>query len=59
MKYYTAEEAAKKLRVSAGHVYELVKKGELKKKEGLGRTVRIPSSELKNLNVGKSYFTYD
>lgn len=59
MKYYTAEEAAKKLRVSAGHVYELVKKGELKKKEGLGRTVRIPSSELKKLNVGKSYFTYD
>lgn len=59
MKYYTAEEAAKKLRVSAGHVYELVKKGELKKKEGLGRTVRIPSSELKNINVSKNYFIYD
>ena len=33
MKYYTAEEAAKKLKVSRGHVYELVKRGQLKKKE--------------------------
>lgn len=48
MKYYTAEEAAKKLKVSAGHIYELVKRGEIKKKEGMGRIVRIPASELKS-----------
>lgn len=53
MKYYTAEEAAKKLKVSRGHVYELVKRGQLKKKEGMGKAVRIPSSELKNANVKK------
>lgn len=59
MKYYTAEEAAKKLKVSTSHVYELVKRGELKKKEGLGRTIRIPSSELKNVKVERDYFLYD
>lgn len=59
MKYYTAEEAAKKLKVSTGHVYELVKRGEIKKKEGLGRTIRIPSSELKNTNNARNYFTYN
>ena len=51
MKYYTAEEAAKKLKVSTGHIYELVKRGELKKKEGMGRAVRIPVSELKTRNT--------
>lgn len=51
MKYYTADEAAKKLKVSTGHIYELVKKGEIKKKEGMGRTVRIPASELKTRNI--------
>lgn len=51
MKYYTANEAAKKLKVSTGHIYELVKKGEIKKKEGMGRTVRIPASELKTRNI--------
>lgn len=59
MRYYTAEEAAKKLKVSTGHVYELVKRGEIKKKEGLGRTIRIPSSELKNLNNARNHFTYN
>ena len=61
MKYYTAEEAAKKLKVSRGHVYELVKRGQLKKKEGMGKAVRIPSSELKNANVKKEreYFPYN
>lgn len=61
MKYYTAEEVAKKLKVSRGHVYELVKRGELKKKEGMGKAVRIPSSELKNENLKKEreYFSYD
>ncbi len=59
MRYYTAEEAANKLKVSKGHIYELVKRGELKKKDGLGRTIRIPSSELKNVNVERNYFSYD
>ncbi|CAM2079538.1 MAG: BRO family protein [uncultured Clostridium sp.] len=47
MKYYTVKEFAKKFRVSENAIYDLVKKGEIKKVEGLGRTVRIPSSELK------------
>lgn len=61
MRYYTAEEVAKKLKVSRGHVYELVKRGQLKKKEGMGKAVRIPSSELKNANVKKerAYFSYN
>ena len=60
MKYYTAEEAAKKLKVSKGHVYELVKRGEIKKKERMGRTVRIPSTELAKVSpIGRGYFTYD
>lgn len=61
MKYYTAEEVAKKLKVSRGHVYELVKRGQLKKKEGMGKAVRIPSSELKNANIKKEreYFSYN
>lgn len=59
MRYYTVEETAKKLKVSTGHIYELVKRGEIKKKEGLGRPIRIPSSELKNVNIENNYFTYD
>jgi excisionase family DNA binding protein len=59
MKYYTAEEAAKKLKVSTGHIYELVKRGEIKKKEGMGRTVRIPASELSEISTEKRRFTYD
>ncbi|WP_369426218.1 helix-turn-helix domain-containing protein [Clostridium septicum] len=47
MKYYTVEETAKKITISTGHVYELVKRGELKKKEGTDRLIRISSSELK------------
>lgn len=59
MKYYTADEAAKKLRVSTGHVYELVKRGEIKKKEGMGRIVRIPASELSGIATEKKKLTYD
>lgn len=59
MRYYTAEEVANKLKVSTGHVYELVKRGELKKKEGMGRTVRIPSTELSKVATERKRFTYD
>ena len=59
MRYYTAKEVANKLKVSTGHVYELVKRGELKKKEGMGRTVRIPSTELGKVTTERSYFTYN
>lgn len=59
MKYYTADEAAKKLRVSTGHVYELVKRGEIKKKGGMGRIVRIPASELSGIATEKKKLTYD
>lgn len=31
MKYYTVKEVSKKLKVSPGHIYELVKRGDLKK----------------------------
>lgn len=51
MKYCTAKEAAKKLKVSVSHIYELVKRGEIKKKEGIGKTIRIPVSELTNIKV--------
>lgn len=59
MKYYTAEEVANKLKVSTGHVYDLVKRGELKKKEGMGRIVRIPSTELSKVTTERNYFTYN
>lgn len=59
MKYYTAEEAAKKLKVSPGHIYELVKRGEIQKREGMGRAVRIPSSELSKVSTERNYFTYN
>lgn len=47
MKFYTVKEFAEKLRVSEGLVYDKVKTGEIKKKEGMGRRVIIPASELK------------
>lgn len=59
MKYYTAEEAAKKLKVSTGHIYELVKRGQIKKKEGMGRSIRIPSTELGKVSTERNYFTYN
>jgi excisionase family DNA binding protein len=59
MKYYTAEEAAKKLKVSANYIYDLVKKGEIQKREGMGRIIRIPSSELTKASLEKNYFTYN
>ena len=56
MRYYTAEETAKKLKVSKAHVYELVKRGQLKKKEGIGRTIRIPSNELEGFKQSEEIF---
>lgn len=47
MKFYTVKEFAEKLRVSEGLIYDKVKTGEIKKKEGMGRRVIIPASELK------------
>lgn len=55
---YTVKEVAKKLRVSEGHIYELIKRGELSKVDGLGRTIRIPSKELSNIH-GRDYFLYN
>lgn len=46
---YTVEEVAKKLKVSKGHIYRLIKRGQLSKVPCLGRTVRISSSALKNI----------
>lgn len=51
MKYYTVKEAAKKLRVSKSHIYVLIKRGEIKKKEGMGDVVRIPASELNSKDI--------
>lgn len=51
MKYYTVKEAAKKLRVSKSHIYALIKRGEIKKKEGMGDVVRIPASELNSKDI--------
>ena len=59
MRYYTAEEVAKKLKISKGHVYELVKRGQIKKKEGMGRSIRIPSTELGKVSTERNYFTYN
>ncbi|WWU65183.1 BRO family protein [Clostridium baratii] len=56
MKYYTVKEAAKKAKVSEGHMYELVKRGEIKKKEG-ERRIKISSIELRKLNQNKEYFS--
>lgn len=58
-KYYTVKEVAKKFRVSEGHVYELVRNGELKKEEGLGRAVRIPVNEIKNLKNKSHNLSYN
>lgn len=65
MKYYKTKEFAKKIGISEGAVYERIKKGEILKVPNLGRTVRIPASELKKFkqNRGESrarnFFTYD
>lgn len=59
MKYYTVDEFSKKLKVSAGHIYELIKRGEIQKREGMGRAIRIPSSELKKVSTEKNYFIYN
>jgi excisionase family DNA binding protein len=48
-KNYKAEEVAKKFNVSTGHIYELIKRGEIQKIPNLGRTIRIASSELKKI----------
>lgn len=64
MKNYTVKEVAKKLRISEGAVYERVKNGEIAKVPNLGRTVRIPASEIKKFNgtsaiKTRNFFTYD
>lgn len=58
---YTVKEVAKKLKVSEGCVYDLVKKGELNKVPCLGRIVRIPGEELKKIHAkpNKEYFSYN
>lgn len=55
---YTVKEFAKKLKVSERHVYELVKRGEISKVDGIGRVIRIPSSELNNI-TNKTSFKYN
>ena len=65
MKNYTAKEVAKKLRIGEGAVYERVKNGKIAKVPNLGRTVRIPASELKKFKQNRggtrarNFFTYD
>jgi DNA binding domain, excisionase family len=61
MKYYTVKEFAKKMKVSEGHIYELVKNGEIKKAPNTGRIIKIPSNQintLKDRNVN-NFFTYN
>jgi excisionase family DNA binding protein len=55
---YTVKEVAKKLRVSGAHVYELIKRGELKKVERIGRVIRISSKDLNNIRC-RDYFQCD
>ncbi|EPY2275175.1 helix-turn-helix domain-containing protein [Clostridium sporogenes] len=57
-KNYTVKEFAKKLRVSEGHIYELVKRGEIAKVNSIGRVIRIPSSELNKI-TNKKTFSYN
>lgn len=62
MKHYTAKEVAKKLRISEGTVYERIKSGEISKVPNMGRTVRVPASELKKFKLGRKetdYSTFD
>lgn len=58
---YKVKEAAKKLRVSEGHIYKLIKRGDLNRVEGLGRVIRIPSEELKKFShsAGSGFFKYN
>lgn len=57
---FTVKQVAKKLKVSEGHIYDLVKKEKIRKVPNLGRTIRIPDCELKDMNVeSRDYFLYD
>lgn len=60
-KLYTVKEIAKKAKVSEGHIYELVKRGEIIKADSLGRVIRIPSSELQRIKNRheREYFMYN
>ncbi|ADL53258.1 BRO family protein [Clostridium cellulovorans] len=49
MKSYTVAEAAKKLKVSRSHIYECIKRGDIRKIDGLGRTIRISINEFKGI----------
>ena len=49
-KVYTVKEVSKKLKVSEGHIYDLIKKGKLEKVNDLGRVIRISSESIKNLS---------
>jgi excisionase family DNA binding protein len=44
--FLTADEAAKRLKLSRPRVFELVRQGRLRKVLGLGKQVRIPASSL-------------
>lgn len=60
MKYYTVKEFAKKMKVSEGHIYELVKNEEIKKAPNTGKLIRIPSNQINtfkdiNVNNGLSF----
>lgn len=57
-KNYTVEEVAKKFSVSTGHIYELIKQGKILKVPNLGKTIRIPSSELTKMKVNSSNLLY-
>lgn len=62
MKVLTVKEVAKKLRMCESSVYKRIKAGQISKIPNLGRTVRIPTSEIKKfkeLVSAGDYFTYD
>lgn len=54
MKIYTIEETAKQLGLHPSTVYKMVRKGNLPKVSGLGRSVRISDSVIKRLKKGVS-----
>ena len=53
-KNYTPQEVAEILNVDINTVYKRVRDGELKKIPYMGRSVRIPESELKKFGIGES-----
>ncbi|AGK95601.1 BRO family protein [Clostridium pasteurianum] len=57
-KNYTAEEFAKKFSISKGHVYELIKRGQISKVPNLGKTIRIPSRELEKMKATSNNLLY-